>query len=416
MADSLDQGSADRHATWVGLRTVRQRPRVVDHMDGGQPVYEIRSVRLVLAPGAAHFSRLVECAKCGREVPGPPVLEPGDLDRPSNPVICKDCVRAAGVATSWPRESRSRPRPPSPSPVAEPATPPNAGAAGATARPARRPAGSDDGGRLDAIESQVRSALTQLRELADVQRSQSIARREADQTLQGRLQEALVAGLAELRAEMAAPGEPDPASAQGLADQVRRNVTAMAQALQAQRAEVATLVDGLARAHFEVATLEERLQSSMLTLTRMVETQRADLEAAVRNSARPDLSALARTVEELARAGTQVDARVEAVVGQVADAGARVDAIVAAVDRNTTRLDRVEQATQDAVQRLSALVEAQRRDLEAALASPAGRTVVAGIAPFTDPLRGDPVDILERQLSEAASRLAQRSLAGDHVD
>lgn len=87
----------DRRATWVGLRTLRQRPAVVGRTPEGDPVYEVRSVRLVLRGDAPHFSRLVQCSRCSREVPGPPVLSPADLDHPVHAVICAGCVRAASV-------------------------------------------------------------------------------------------------------------------------------------------------------------------------------------------------------------------------------------------------------------------------------------------------------------------------------
>src|SRR3954447_14095914 len=100
MADPNDIVAQQRRAGWVGLRTLRQRPKVVDHTADGEPVYEVRSVRLVLRPDAGHFNRLVECAKCGREVPGAPVLDSASLDHPGNPVICKTCVQTSAIGGS----------------------------------------------------------------------------------------------------------------------------------------------------------------------------------------------------------------------------------------------------------------------------------------------------------------------------
>ena len=98
MAESSSSGPR-RHnrANWVALRTLRQLPKVVGETSAGEPIVEIRSVRLVLRDGASHFSRVTTCSKCGREVPGAPVLGPGDLDHPPHPVICKDCVRTASA-------------------------------------------------------------------------------------------------------------------------------------------------------------------------------------------------------------------------------------------------------------------------------------------------------------------------------
>src|SRR5947209_20247230 len=114
MADASDQ-TVIRHANWVGLRTLRQRPKVVDHTSQGEPIFEIRSVRLLLRADADHFNRLAQCSKCGRNVPGPPVLAVGDLDRPANSVICKECVRDATASPSGPA-----PRPAAPGTRATP--------------------------------------------------------------------------------------------------------------------------------------------------------------------------------------------------------------------------------------------------------------------------------------------------------
>ncbi|MDQ4069819.1 MAG: hypothetical protein M3203_10180, partial [Actinomycetota bacterium] len=70
MPETSDHSALHRRATWVGLRTLRQRPKMVGDARSGEPVFEVRSVRLVLREGASHFSRLTECSKCGREVPG----------------------------------------------------------------------------------------------------------------------------------------------------------------------------------------------------------------------------------------------------------------------------------------------------------------------------------------------------------
>src|SRR5215210_903348 len=109
MADAPGTGSDQKRATWVALRTLRQRPKVVDHRENGDPVFEVRSVRLVLRDNADHFNRLAQCSKCGREVPGAPVLSQADLTRPSHSVICKECVRnatavARRTAPVWPHQ------------------------------------------------------------------------------------------------------------------------------------------------------------------------------------------------------------------------------------------------------------------------------------------------------------------------
>lgn len=94
-------GAASRRhsrASWVGLRTLRQVPKVVGETIAGDPVFEIRSVRFVLPVDGAHFRRIVTCSRCGEEVPGPAVLSAADLDHPPHAVICKDCVKTVATA------------------------------------------------------------------------------------------------------------------------------------------------------------------------------------------------------------------------------------------------------------------------------------------------------------------------------
>src|SRR5206468_9473316 len=87
-------------ARWVGLRTLRQAPKPVGQTDAGDPIFDVRSARLVLREDATHFNRLVACSNCGREVMGSPVLGPGDLDHAPQAVVCKDCVRRATGSTA----------------------------------------------------------------------------------------------------------------------------------------------------------------------------------------------------------------------------------------------------------------------------------------------------------------------------
>src|SRR5438270_6149313 len=100
MSDTSGQGPP-RHgrARWVGLRTLRQAPKPAGQTDAGDPIFEVRSARLVLREDATHFNRLVACSNCGREVMGSAVLGPGDLDHAPQAVVCKDCVRQATVST-----------------------------------------------------------------------------------------------------------------------------------------------------------------------------------------------------------------------------------------------------------------------------------------------------------------------------
>jgi chromosome segregation ATPase len=88
----------------------------------GEPIFEIRSVQLVLPDDAAHFRRLVSCAKCGRTLAGPVVANPGDLDVTVHSVICKDCVATAPMMISRADRPAIGPRSDFPTPSNVPAT------------------------------------------------------------------------------------------------------------------------------------------------------------------------------------------------------------------------------------------------------------------------------------------------------
>ncbi|MDQ4088935.1 MAG: hypothetical protein M3163_01290 [Actinomycetota bacterium] len=96
----------NNRANWVGLRTLRQVPRIVGQTTTGDDIFEVRSVRLVLPADGTHFNRIVDCAACGREVPGPPVLTAADLDQGAHGVICGDCAKPAEPPTFPPKERR----------------------------------------------------------------------------------------------------------------------------------------------------------------------------------------------------------------------------------------------------------------------------------------------------------------------
>lgn len=73
---------------------------MVGQTGSGEPIYEIKSARLVLRGDAAHFNRLVGCSRCGREVAGRAVLGPADLDQVPQAVVCNDCVEVA-TESAW---------------------------------------------------------------------------------------------------------------------------------------------------------------------------------------------------------------------------------------------------------------------------------------------------------------------------
>ena len=120
--DEVSDLTPDRRAGRVALRTLRQRPAAVGRTEAGEAIYEIRSVRAVLPAGAAHFHRLVRCFKCDREVAGPALVTPADLDHPAHPMFCERCGRFPLPAPAPARPERNEaPKPPvaPPTPVAQ---------------------------------------------------------------------------------------------------------------------------------------------------------------------------------------------------------------------------------------------------------------------------------------------------------
>lgn len=142
-------------------------PTVVGKASTGDPVFEVRGVRLILRPGATHFNRAISCSKCGRDVPGGGVLSPADLDLTPNPVICKNCVRTAGTAL-FAAEDRPPLGPPAQAPEAPAVSEPEAVAEQEPAPPA-------DEDRLEALERRLGEAIEGLRARGETERSELLA-------------------------------------------------------------------------------------------------------------------------------------------------------------------------------------------------------------------------------------------------
>lgn len=279
--------SLSRRGAWIGLRTLHQRPKVVDHTETGDPIFEVRSVRLVLRPEADHFNRLESCSKCGQKVPGAPIHELADLDRPSNPLVCTRCVRAVAAPTQLrPDLRRAQPEPPpAPLPAPEDVAPAPA-------------ADTGPGEGTDAGEPAVRSVADDVQEqlgvLTEVLRAQQ------------RELAASAAALAETRAELRAVTDSHRELARTQHDADQRLVD-MAERLSRQspgagRTEalerrmeevVAVLTQGLAQARAEAADSVAQLRDNMVALARMVASERPDDEIAAR------LQLLERRLEEL---------------------------------------------------------------------------------------------------------------------
>lgn len=399
MAESSSQGAQQRRANWVGLRTLRQRPRLVDQTAGGLAVYDARSVRLVLVGDATHFNRLMPCSKCGKEVPGPPVLSATDLDRPSHPVICKECVRASGVSqvghTSGPA---------APSPLPEP--PPEVEVVIAPETPAPQPEVAEvepgqepdtlpvaDEARLAAIEDQLGVALLRITEVADVQRLESIRRAKGDEGVQAQVQAALVQALAELRAEVLASAEATATRLAALEEGVRAAVAET----RAELARVSTSTEDLAaRVSAQAANTASALEA--------VQARFGSVEGAMDERVQQGIGAVAPLVDHLTRAGDRVAAEVDRLGYQVAATEGRIDALTSSVDMGASRLRALEQRLQESVQRLAAEVKAQRGVRPGPPATPS----TAPGEEATDEGTGsaDLMHALERQLRKAESRLA----------
>lgn len=136
---------SNKRANWVGLRTLRQVPKIVGRTTTGDPVFEVRSARLVLLADAAHFNRLLACSACGRDVPGPSVLNPAELDQGAYSVICSHCAKTAEGSALAPAERRTA--------AAE--RPALGDAAQNGAGNSHGPLGATDGDRLAALERRV---------------------------------------------------------------------------------------------------------------------------------------------------------------------------------------------------------------------------------------------------------------------
>lgn len=490
MPEHSDETALLRRATWVGLKTLRQRPTLVDRTEAGEPIFSVRAVRLVLRDNANHFNRLAQCSKCGRAVPGAPILGPADLDRASHSLICRQCVRTAATSPPRPPEDRpvksaaptpaASPAPPAPSPPAAPPAaprPPEAQQPAPEEPPTERPetvvAADVDGDRLAAVENRLQDAMTRLTDLADVQRSESIRRRETYDSAQSDLQAALVQGLAELEAQLTASSEMGVARVVALEDQMRLAAAGVAERLSAQSTELATLAGAVGEVRSEIQRLgastrelarvqsdldqrlvdlagrvsdqppagqlleavERRIGEAQAAIAGLLEAQRAEVDAALAESRSAfDVTSLEEQLGDKVVALTQmvevlrhdIEARFDDGVGpelatiaatsvelaRARDAlEARVGALAGLVDASAGRLQDLEHRIGASVSRLTRMVEAQARELrEATKPPPPPEPVDQG-----DLAEGDLMGALERQLREAERRLARRVVSPGSV-
>jgi regulator of replication initiation timing len=419
-----NQASLQRRANWVGVRTLRQRPKLVGATTDGEPVYEIRSVRIVLRGLSPHFNRLAPCSRCGKDMAGAPVLTSADLERPLRPMICTDCVRGTGVSTVW---DPATPRPPAADSKEEEKEPP--------AEPVATPAHDD--GRLDLFEGHLRAVTERVNALGKsvwAQRTDGEERRreaEAARSLVARLGEqvaalagvgdrvdgqraelaAVVSAITELRSELQRLSDGNRALVRSN-DELERRLAEVSAAAAPEpdvtRAELAAVVAAHDQLEQRVAAAEVRpLDVSQLDghiASRLEEVERrlsdqlmarwGDLETAIEKSVAVHGAKFVRAHEELADAQAGILQRLDQVAGQVAQLTRRVEAMASWMGSTTERLD----ALEDRAERV--------------LLATAPRLEVPGWQALRDPSdapTGGLLETLERQLQDAASRLAART-------
>jgi hypothetical protein len=302
-------GARQRRANWVGLRTLRQLPKRVDVSADGEPIYEVRAVRMVLQGMSPHFDQLVPCARCGTEVASAPVLTPADLERAPHPAVCTKCVSAAGVSSVRAPGVR---RPARERPAARPATPsrekPQQGAERASS------VTTADGATVDSLRHDVRKLAARVEGLAlHVKTDQAEA-------------------IAAVRADVASGADERAAAVARIDADLRRALAEVAALVQRQRDDMASVVAAinrmqsdvqvLAQAHQQLAGAQQQLERGMAALAPL------DVPALHQQ--------VTQWVEEVERrlsnAQTTWVAQFDAVRAQVAEVSARTEARAAPAD------------------------------------------------------------------------------------
>lgn len=441
MPEPSNQASLQRRANWVGLRTLRQRPKLVGATPAGEPVYDVRSVRLVLRGLSPHFDRLAPCSRCGKEVPASPVLSVADLERPLRPVICTDCVRGTGVSTFF--DTSTRPpalerEPEPPEPVEMPAPAPAAVMAVADAPNAERTAMEE---RLALFERHLRAVTDRVNQLGHDLWADRAATEERGRTEEAEVRSALdrlgeelaaVAGVggqvdsqqaelaaalsavAEIRSEIERLSEANLELARANQDLERRAATKAPMSPYDPAAEMVAAQEELAEAHRELARrladveapaapadlsqIRRQVADGVAEVERRLaarlEAQRRDLEAAIEDSIRGQRAGVGQMQHEMAEGQADLRQRLDALSAQLAQGMARMDAHAAWAASTTDRLDEFEERLERAL-----------------LASPPAfwEAVADTGQAAPDGSAGGLLDALERQLHAASTRLAART-------
>lgn len=429
----------DRRASWVALRTLRQRPTVVGRTEAGETVYEIRSLRVILPAGAAHFHRLASCARCGRELTGPALVTAADLDHPANPMFCNQCARA-------PRPQASRAQVRAQPPVAETA----ASQTDDVVPPPEPPAPAPDE-RLHVLETRLGEMTVRLAGLAAIEERVHLASQHIEEVAQDQRRElgTLAASLDGVRAhgqrlaewnqQLAHAHDELGERISGLAEQV---VTQPSGQLEARVAAIidaerdrsqAALADGLARLDHRMDELSERISGLAAqavtpspgqveaTVAAIADAERERAQAALADG----LASLEHRIEAHAQASrglidglrgdfdevlrVTVQQVMEATAGplrQLAEASDEVKATLVRLQRGAEegelRVRALEEKHDRSVQRLTELVAAGPADSPAS-PRPGPHPVQEVDAHFG----GGLLDALDKQLSEAEGRLAR---------
>lgn len=377
MPEAHDQASPDRRASWVALRTLRQRPKVVDHTAAGEPIYEVQSVRLVLRGDASHFNRLVNCSRCGNDVVGSRVQAAADLNQPSHAAICKNCSQFA----SRPAERAVQPNPPAPpAPVVAPAE-----------LAAVAVSDTVDSRRIATVEGQLRMLTNRGAELERHLRK-SVAEL-VEQVQNERTERAAVnAELAEMRADIDRIAETGRELARGQLDLTRRFT------------ELAEQTSALPTSEALADAVDHRLRLVADGIEQSVDARGTDFYVALTEG----LAQARAPLQELQSAHDSLDERLDDLMSQVSDGQARVDALTSSMDATVSQFHVREQTLNESVKRLTSLLEDQMRGTDTSAASPA-----SGVG---HPGTGGLLDSLERQLRDAERRMAEhtvQSASGD---
>lgn len=347
----------------------------------GEPVFEIRSVRLVLAGNGTHFTRVAACARCGRDLPGAAVLSPADLDLTPRPVICKDCVSTAGSLVFETDGRRPlAPAPPLPDASVE---------APVTAEPA---ASTIENARLAALEqaladlserfsSLITTGNGVVDELDSSRTAEEVVRlilagdelRRASHEVRERL-----GHVAERLTEESEWGRARVQDLQERMEGVNVAVEAGSSLAQSHTSGLAQMRDDLTRVE---AGLEERLQGLVEDAATQRSVLRSTLEGRIdqvrealeQEAARTGADA-AQASEELARAEGELRLGLEGMTGRLDQLQAGLDAGLARVESESARvarvkddLDRVEARLAERLEGLVDGVLAQRSDLESTM-------------------------------------------------